>query len=247
MKTLHESSKNMRKTIGLGLLGLLLSVVPTGQVCALTVNLTYEGTSVTGTLNTSTPGVLTINEIWGPNVKLDTYNFSYSGVGGSTYSYNEPALFSTSATPNAFVITYTGLTSSGNITILQNVTNHTGYTWSDYHKSFYYKKNNQWVAFPNLADKSMSGSMGQFAWDGFTAHWIAQDTDEYIYDGDTGYFSITGAASKLFALNGANGAIKMVVTPTITIIPEPGSMAMIGVGLAGLVGLRKMNRSAKSA
>jgi hypothetical protein len=161
------------------------------------------------------------------------------GSGGTVYGVNQPALFSSTATPNAVIIDFTNLANTNtDFTILQTVTNNTGITWLDYHKSFYYKNGTgAWVEFPNLSNRTISSSQtGNYSWDGFTAHWTF-NTDPF-YNGNTGTFTISGYESALYGLTGATGSIKIVLTPTV--VPEPNSAMLLGIG--GLIGAVMLRR-----
>lgn len=233
MKALH-ASKGLHRALGLGLIGLMMSV-PAGQASATTFTVTnVNGTSISSA--NVVGGV--INETWNPNVQEGQYNYSHTDGQGATVIFNQSDLVSTSPVPNSVEFSYSGLSNTGQkLQIKQSIANNTGYDWTDYHASFYYDDNGTWVEFPNLSNSEMDSSqLGTYAWDGFTAHW--NFADDPLANGSTGTFTITGKEKNLYALTGASsGLAKLELTPTI--VPEPGTLSLLGVGLLGLVGYRR--------
>jgi hypothetical protein len=217
---------------------LALSIVPSGQAGAVTITgVAEEGSTITSL----TSGAGGINITWGTDYDLSSYNYYHKNTKTlNEYTINNQiGLYSTDSNYNALIIDFTGLANTNTeFTIRQNITNETGLTWKDYHAKFYYKNGSgAWIAFPDLSNKSSDSSqIGDFSWDGVTAHWTY--FGDTIPDNGTGYFTVSGYESQLYGLTGADGSIKIELTPTV--VPEPNSAMLLGIG--GLIGAVMLRR-----
>jgi len=251
---LQGSSKGLRRAIGLGLLGFVLSFVPGGNVQAVTSmsvsNDPADAMTVTngGGSGVFASNVLTIDETWGTPVVYGTYSYSRTypisgGGGSSTYSTTHPGLFDSNSSPFEIQVAYAGVGASPDIvTITKNVINNTGYDWTDFHWAFSYWNGTQWVDFDGASFTSIGGgSMGTNLWDGYSAHWETQNPGEIILgNGGTGTFTISGDLSQISAFTGPNGTLRFKQVPTVRIVPEPSTYLLMGI--AGLFGAAMLRR-----
>jgi hypothetical protein len=249
MKMLKNSSSGLRRSLGLGLVALALSIVPAGQASAVTSMTAYDLVADAMTASgTTLSQTLVITESWDTPVQYGTYTYTRTypifGGGSSTYSSNNPALFDTNG--NAFVVEvgYTGANAGGDvITIEKQITNNTGYDWNDFHWAFSYWNPNTrlWEQFDGASFVSMGGDMGTMVWDGYSAHWEAQNGSQVILgNGDTGTFRITGDLGQLVAVAGVDGTLRIEQVPTVLAVPEPNSAMLLGIG--GLIGAVMLRR-----
>jgi len=242
MNMLQGSSKGLRRAIGLGLLGLALSIVPGGQASAA-VSLSASDPVADGmTASGSQSGqILTITESWGTPVTLDTYTYSRTyGDPQQVYSTSAPALYDANGDAFLVDVNYSGASSSSEvITIRKEVTNNTGYAWTDFHWAFSYWSGNAWVPFDGAGFVAMDGTMGTMVWDGNSAHWVVTNQNQRILSpGGTGTFGITGDLAQIVAVTGGTGTLRIEQVPTV--VPEPSTYLLMGI--AGLFGAAMLRR-----
>jgi hypothetical protein len=247
MKTLHESSKNMRKALGLGLLGLLLSVVPTGQA--------HAAASITDITNLPADYVITgqsnpfgnylqVNETYSANTR-----FHYPSVFG-----DQIGLLTDNKVYWDKVITFDNALVDNVMTLDFTILNNTGGNWTDYHLEFWDPTFTTRLTYLSMLSAS-SNQLGNFllttnakgygsdpSQAGSVMSWWEAFPGQVHEAGQWGHYTVSGNLSLITNLDAGSFGIRQVAT-----IPEPGSLAMIGVGLAGLLGFRKVNRNAKSA
>jgi hypothetical protein len=241
MKMLKNSTSGLRRSLGLGLVALALSIVPAGQASAVTsISIsdygTADGMAITGYANFD-PQQLIVSE----TVTLNNSKIVSSAA--LTGAHDPYMIVRTDGSYFKKIVDVTGvdLGPGGDVITLHfDVLNHTGADWSDYHLRFYsVDANDIWTPFNGVPYKTTaSDQLGIMSWTGFQANYTPGSVPvvQSHENGVTGYYEISGDISLLGQKNVRLG-IEQVPT---TAVPEPNSAMLLGIG--GLIGAVMLRR-----
>jgi hypothetical protein len=226
MNTVSAAHQGLRPAIRYSTLTLLLSVAPTVQALAvgpgMSISDKYDGdTNTILSTSNSNPLILIVNEDYNEQTVIPYLSHDGSALVNSSLQYFDK------------VVTYRGAVSGVLSSIEFNVSNSTSLKWSDYHLEFW---NSDFTS--KITGLSVGYGNDQFANSDYTNGVISFYAPGSHDQAETGQYWIS---TDLYNINGVNGSfgIRQVATST----PEPGSMALIGVGMMALLKYRRFSRA----
>lgn len=222
MKPSSLSCRSLQKSLRYGSLALLLSAAPMGQAnAAISIVDIYSDNNIITSQDNSVPTSLIVDESYGELTWVPYPSHDGYAVVNSNFQYFDKLL------------TYTDAISGTSSTLQFNVTNNTLSSWSDYHielwdSTFTTRLSSSLVTGYINDQFTSSDNTG-----GVVSFWAPGSHNPL----ETGAYAIE---TDLYAINdAANGSIGIRQVATV---PEPASMALVGIGLAGLLGYRRANR-----